>query len=273
MEMFNVHRRDILNFDKFIDIKKPSFGGPASAEPYKTANGKRANANPKLEGYQRMVKRDKLFSHPVYDSTYKAMTHDLVYKQEKGEVIDYDPYATALPVKVIKENRAIENFANFINEQDLGGTTEIRANNIETAEDVLFNQKIDWDNFTNAPDGVRGKGFSLNGELVAYYDEDRNKLVLLSSAKQMTDTAYNKMYGAEQESEDLEADDFEREHNDDGWRDDEKYNYGEEDDEVEYPEDQPTARKIEKPKTSIEDLEKMFKSFEDGAFEDENEEL
>lgn len=85
MEIFNVHRRDILTFDDYMDLKKPGFGGPSSAKQLKDSKGNDIDTNRKLNDFQRVVKRDELFSHPVYDPTYKAMGGDLVHKQEVGK--------------------------------------------------------------------------------------------------------------------------------------------------------------------------------------------
>lgn len=122
MEMFNVHRRDILNFDDYMDLKKPGFGGPASAIPYADARGKRTVANPKLSKYQKVVERDPAFGHKHYDSTYKAMTHDLVYKQAGKKPFTYpDPYLTGIPVRDIskvEEGFSQTSFSKFIAEQE-----------------------------------------------------------------------------------------------------------------------------------------------------------
>ena len=39
MEMFDAHRRDILNFDNYMDLKKPGFGGPNSAMALRDGKG------------------------------------------------------------------------------------------------------------------------------------------------------------------------------------------------------------------------------------------
>lgn len=91
MEMFNVHRKDVHNFDEYMNLKNPGFGGPKSAMPLKDAKGKIANKDRKLEGYQRMVKRDATFRNQVFNPTYKAMGGDLVHKQEVGK----NPYKYA----------------------------------------------------------------------------------------------------------------------------------------------------------------------------------
>jgi hypothetical protein len=119
MEMFNTHRRDILNFDNYMDLKKPGFGGPASAMSLRDGKGKIVNSKPKLAGFQRTVERDPAFSHPVYDPTYKAMTGDLVYRQEGKKPFTYDDRITGIPVveiEPVEEGRAYSSFYKFINE-------------------------------------------------------------------------------------------------------------------------------------------------------------
>lgn len=125
MDLFDVKRRDVLNFDNYMDLKKPEFGGPKSAEYARDAKGKTLPKNPKtdrLEGYTRVVERDPLFASPHYNSTYKAMTHDLVYKQAGKEPFNYrDPYDTGLPVvevgeyEDVKEQLLLPTFETFTN--------------------------------------------------------------------------------------------------------------------------------------------------------------
>lgn len=121
MEMFNVHRRDVFNFDNYMDLKKPGFGGPNSAVAFKDKSGKRVVDNPKLKDFQRVVERDPMFASKHYDSTYKAMTHDIIYKQEKKKPVDYrDPYLTALPVvdiTKVEEGLSYTSFEKFVTEQ------------------------------------------------------------------------------------------------------------------------------------------------------------
>ena len=121
MEMFDTHRRDILNFDNYMDLKKPGFGGPASATALRDGKCKLTNTKPRLAGFQRTVERDPAFSHPVYDPTYKAMTNDLVYKQEGKKAFNYDNTRTGIPVVEIdplKEGKAFLSFQRFINEDE-----------------------------------------------------------------------------------------------------------------------------------------------------------
>jgi len=121
MEMFDAHRRDILNFDNYMDLKKPGFGGPKSAIALRDSRGSKIDKNPKLDGYLRTVERDPAFSHPVYDPTYKAMTNDLVYKQEKKKPFTYDHTVTGIPVvqlEPVKEGKTYTSFEKFINENE-----------------------------------------------------------------------------------------------------------------------------------------------------------
>lgn len=121
MEMFDAHRRDILNFDNYMDLKKPGFGGPSSAMALRDGKGNLIDKSPKLDGYRRTVERDPAFSHPVYDPTYKAMSHDLVYKQEKKKPFTYDDTRTGIPVveiEPLEEGMTYTSFERFINEAD-----------------------------------------------------------------------------------------------------------------------------------------------------------
>lgn len=131
MEMFDVHRRDVYNFDDYMDLSKPGFGGPKSAEPLKDSKGKRVKSNPKLADYQRVVKRHEAFKHQVWDPTYKAMGGDLVHKQEVGknpyDYVDlYDRMGVATvdmgkyTGKTANGNIANESFSHFVNECNCG---------------------------------------------------------------------------------------------------------------------------------------------------------
>ena len=134
--MFNTHRRDILNFDSYMDLKKPGFGGPKSAIELRDARGKLTNQNPKLSGYQRVVERDPAFSHKVYDPTYKALTHDVVYKQANKKPFTYtDPYQTAIPVievEPLEEGKSYSSFTKFISEAlDYESEDEMGEDNLD----------------------------------------------------------------------------------------------------------------------------------------------
>lgn len=155
--MFNVHRRDVMNFDNYMDLKKPGFGGPSSAVQFKDKNGKRVVDNPKLKEFQRVVNRDPMFGSRHYDSTYKAMTHDVIYKQEKKKPVDYrDPYLTALPVvdiTKVSESHVITSFDQFLFEMDetdelMGGEDEnlpadYYDEDIPPGENLLDDTEID----------------------------------------------------------------------------------------------------------------------------------
>jgi hypothetical protein len=247
MEIFNVKRRDILDFDNYMDLKKPGFGGPKSAEQYVDARGKRINKEPKLDGYQRTVKRDPLFNHEVYNPTYKAMGGDLVHKQTVGK----NPYTypdsyshmgiPVVQVGSIKEGRAYS-FSQFINEAD----ERIRAINLDLAEDILFDRQIDWDGFADAPRGITGKSFTKNGEVVAYFDQEKRELVITPEAVQMDPKEFEKQYSPddfENMADDPEEYDFEEDAREVASNDDEEY------------EGEPSD-------LSIEEIERKLKSFE-----------
>lgn len=120
MESFDVKRRDIYTFDDFMDLKKPGFGGPASAQPLKDSKGKFVNKERKLEKFQNKVERHPSFSHPVFDPTYKAMGGDLVHKQEdEKNPYDYkDSYETmgvpTVEVKSTNEGMCFTDFNEYL---------------------------------------------------------------------------------------------------------------------------------------------------------------
>lgn len=125
MDLFDVHRRDVYNFDQYMDLKKPGFGGNDSLIYDRDENGKKTSESNKLKDYRRVVKRDPVFKNPHYNSTYKAMTHDLVYKQEGEKPFTYrDPYLTGIATVEVGEyeneeetnESAIPSFNSFIGE-------------------------------------------------------------------------------------------------------------------------------------------------------------
>ena len=86
MEIFDVHRRDVYNFDDYMDLKKPGFGGPSSGKLLKDDKGNYVDKDRKLDEYQNRVERHEQFKNQVFNPTYKAMGGDLVHKQDnKGE--------------------------------------------------------------------------------------------------------------------------------------------------------------------------------------------
>ncbi len=120
MEIFDVHRKDVHTFDRFMDLKKPGFGGPSSIEMLKDNKGNDVNPDRKLKDYQRKVERHNAFGNHVYNPTYKAMGGDVVHKQEDGKnPYDYkDSYDTmGIPtVDVEKTNEGMCNvdFVDFV---------------------------------------------------------------------------------------------------------------------------------------------------------------
>ena len=133
MDIFDVHRRDVYNFDQYMDLKKPGFGGNDSLIYDRDDKGKKTSESDKLKEYRRVVKRDPLFKNPHYNSTYKAMSHDVVYKQEGEKPVTYrDPYLTGIATVEVGEyeheesnESVLPNFTKFINEsKGLEGSTK-----------------------------------------------------------------------------------------------------------------------------------------------------
>jgi hypothetical protein len=172
MEMFNAHRRDILNFDNYMDLKKPGFGGPNSAIAQRDAKGNKINKDPKLAGFTRVVERHPAFSHPVADPTYKAMTHDLVYKQEKKKPFTYNT-ATGIPVVEVgeveetNEGFAYSSFSSFINEND-SEIDQLRAE-LEAYEEAYGDEAFGEEAFgANPAEDTRWQDSDGDGE---WYEE------------------------------------------------------------------------------------------------------
>ena len=287
MEMFDVHRRDILNFDNYMDLKKPGFGGPNSAKLYRDAKGNKVNKEPKLAGFQRTVERDPIFAGKHYDSTYKAMTHDLVYKQEKKKPVEYrDPYITAIPVTNIamKEGKSCPTFSSFVNEMYYGanpaeeqkvalrGKTDLDA--IGDAEDKLDAAKIDWQDFSKSGNGSRVDYVDADGDLVAYVDIPSRKLYIMPDAAtiadpiapeedeiSLDDEQYTELPATDRYNTELEKEEEEEE---------EDSNYYKSDDDFNEPEDEFT----EPESNDVADEEALLRSFETGDedYDDEDEE-
>lgn len=272
MEMFDVHRRDIFNFDDYMDLKKPGFGGPKSAKQYLDARGKKVNDSPKLKDYQHTVERHPAFKNQVYDPTYKAMTHDVVYKQEKKKSFDYpDSYNhMGLPVvmvgKAANEGFSYTSFTNFINEMDhyganpaeetkvsLRGKSDLDA--IGDAEDKLLDAKIDWEDFYFDRKTGRVDYTDADGDLIAYVDVAARKLYIMPDAAIMSDEKQAMLQGKEFEKESSEE---EYEEDDDAYfkSDEEYYLDNEIEDDGEHEERIQLTRREE-------DAESLLRSFEE----------
>jgi hypothetical protein len=116
MDMFNVKRRDNPSMDRYSDLKKPAFGGPTEKEDFDKSKRK------SLDGYQRVVDRNADFEggkfNHNYDTTWKAVTRDLISRTAKKK--PFDPmYAkqTIATVKAVEEG-TIKRFEQFVNENE-----------------------------------------------------------------------------------------------------------------------------------------------------------
>ena len=144
MDIFDVYRRDVYSFDQYMDLKKPGFGGNDALIYDRDAKGKKASESNKLKEYRRVVKRDPLFKSSHYNSTYKAMSHDLVYKQEGEKPVTYrDPYLTGIATVEVGEyehadESVLPSFEKFINEsKDLVGSTKATVEIDSNVEKVM----------------------------------------------------------------------------------------------------------------------------------------
>jgi hypothetical protein len=116
MDMFNVKRRDNPSMDRYSDLKKPAFGGPKEKEDFDKSKRK------SLDGYQRVVDRNADFEggkfNHNYDTTWKAVTRDLISRTAKKK--PFDPmYAkpTIATVDAVEEGK-IKRFEQFVNENE-----------------------------------------------------------------------------------------------------------------------------------------------------------
>ena len=158
MEIFDVHRRDVYNFDDYMDLKKPGFGGPSSGKLLKDKKGKKINKNPKLFEFQNNVTRHEQFKNQVYDPTYKAMGGDLVHKQSKGKnPNDYkDSYdEMGIPVVIVgkkkyqptNEGKCHVSFDSFVSESAINYEDKdwLVLNKKESTEDMYCDCDKDCD--------------------------------------------------------------------------------------------------------------------------------
>lgn len=118
MDMFNVKRRDNPSMDRYSDLKKPAFGGPSEKTDFDKTKRK------SLEGYQRVIDRNADFEggqfNHNYDTTWKAITRDLISRTAKKK--PFDPmYAkpTIATVDAVEEGK-IMRFDQFVNESEGG---------------------------------------------------------------------------------------------------------------------------------------------------------
>ena len=167
------------------------------AKMYRDKNGKKVNDNPKLDGFQRVVDRHPAFKHEVYNPTYKAMSNDLVYKQEKKKPMNYpDSYDhMGIPVvmvgKAANEGMSHTSFKQFVNEyydqaESMGvnpdGATKMGLRGksvgdaIGDAEDKLMQARIDFDSFYRSKDGTRIDYLDADGDMVAFVDPRHSKI-------------------------------------------------------------------------------------------------
>ena len=288
MEMFNVHRRDIMSFDNYMDLKKPGFGGPSSAKMYRDKNGKKVNDNPKLDGFQRVVDRHPAFKHEVYNPTYKAMSNDLVYKQEKKKPMNYpDSYDhMGIPVvmvgKAANEGMSHTSFKQFVNEyydqaESMGvnpdGATKMGLRGksvgdaIGDAEDKLMQARIDFDSFYRSKDGTRIDYLDADGDMVAFVDIKARKLHIMPDAPVMDDTKYKKIFEPNSSEPTDDTEDWEE---DTEGGEDDAYGFNEprqkEEDEFEEEEEEAPA-----DMTSVKAAERLLRSFETEEDEEEEE--
>ena len=114
MDMFNAKDRRNPKMDDYMDISKPAFGGPKEKQDFDKS--KRTF----LKGYQREIERNADFEggkeNPNYDTTWKAISRDVVNRQAGKK--PFDPMYTTPTFKTsekIEEGRILR-YNEFVNE-------------------------------------------------------------------------------------------------------------------------------------------------------------
>jgi hypothetical protein len=141
MDMFNVKRRDNPSMDRYSDLKKPAFGGPTEKTDFDKTKRK------SLEGYQRVIDRNADFEggnfNHNYDTTWKAITRDLISRTAKKK--PFDPmYAktTIATVDAVEEGK-IMRFDQFVNESEGGYNMFAEAEDEASIEDDAMGMSDD----------------------------------------------------------------------------------------------------------------------------------
>jgi hypothetical protein len=114
MDMFNAKDRRNPKMDDYMDISKPAFGGPKEKQDFDKS--KRTF----LKGYQREIERNADFEggkeNPNYDTTWKAISRDVVNRQAGKK--PFNPMYTTPTLKTsdkIEEGRILR-YNEFVNE-------------------------------------------------------------------------------------------------------------------------------------------------------------
>lgn len=147
MDMFNIKDRRNPSMDDYSDLKKPGFGGPNSRKDFDKSKKET------LKGYQRVIDRNAdfeggTFNHN-YDTTWKAITRDLISRTAKKK--PFDPmYAkqTIATVDAVEEGK-IMRFEQFVNESEGGynmfAEAEEEDPNMEMSDDMPENDEPEVD--------------------------------------------------------------------------------------------------------------------------------
>lgn len=145
MDMFNAKDRRNPKMDDYMDISKPAFGGPKEKQDFDKS--KRTF----LKGYQREIERNADFEggkeNPNYDTTWKAVSRDVVNRQAGKK--PFDPMYTSPTFKTstkIEEGRILR-YNEFVNEnfEDMlnGEENEEMPNGMEGMEEMPNEPELD----------------------------------------------------------------------------------------------------------------------------------
>lgn len=124
MDQFNISQKDVYNFDDFMDLKKPAFGGPKSGIPFD------AKKKPKqLSEYRRVVKRyaptENGTFNPNYNGTWRAVSMDRATRDAGVDQETESQY-----IDDIKNGRALPTYESYIHVSEALGGNE-KADSIE----------------------------------------------------------------------------------------------------------------------------------------------
>jgi hypothetical protein len=108
MDQFDIRQKDVYNFDNFMDLKKPGFGGPNSAIKFD------AKKEPtQLSGWRRIVKRyapaENGTFHPNYNGMWKAINKDRINRDAGTKSEEESKY-----IDDLNNGRSLPTFESFV---------------------------------------------------------------------------------------------------------------------------------------------------------------
>jgi hypothetical protein len=167
MDLYNLRQKDIYNFDEFMDIKKPAFGGPNSGLKFD------AKKEPKqLKGWRRVVKRyapaENGVFNPNYDGQWRAIGMDRasrdagVEQEVKAKYIDDLKHGRSLPTyesfMTVLENIGDDGIDKITNDSPTYVDKENSADDVEDYENQPFPDESDEMDAFSATEDFQKRG-------------------------------------------------------------------------------------------------------------------